>query len=66
MISIEKKYKNHLFITRALYVFYLLLFIGSVFLLIKNIRDKNYTRKNTIALLEESNAKKTESIEIEL
>ncbi len=66
MHSIEKKYKQDLFLTRALYVFYLLLFIGSVFLLIKNIRDKNYTRKNTIALLEESNAKKTESIKIEL
>jgi len=36
MLSIEKKYKDDLFLTRALNVFYLILFVGIVSLLIKN------------------------------
>ena len=61
MRSIEKKYKQDLFLSRALYVFYVLLFIGIVFLLIKNIK----ARKNMIALFEESKAKRMELIERE-
>lgn len=59
MRSIEKKYRQDLFLNRILNVFYVLLFVGVVFLLIKNIK----ARKNMIALFEESKAKRTELIE---
>ena len=61
MCSIEKKYKQDLFLNRILNVFYVLLFVGVVFLLIKNIK----ARKNMIALLEKSKTKRTELTEKE-
>lgn len=56
MITIEKKYKNDVFINRGLKVFYVLMFVGIVFLLIKNIRDKNKAHKKMNALIEEFKA----------
>ncbi|CAC9973836.1 AraC family transcriptional regulator [Flavobacterium panici] len=56
MISIEKKYKNEVFLSRGLKVFYVLLFVAIVFLLIKNIRDKNKAHKKMNALIEEFKA----------
>jgi AraC-like DNA-binding protein len=56
MISIEKKYKNEVFLNRGLKVFYVLMFVGIVFLLIKNIRDKNKAHKKMNALIEEFKA----------
>jgi tetratricopeptide (TPR) repeat protein len=58
MLSIEKRYKQSLFLSRALNIFYVLLFFGIVFLWVKNIMDKNQARKNMIALIEESKAGK--------
>lgn len=56
MVSIEKKYKNEVFLSRGLKVFYVLLFVAIVFLLIKNIRDKNKAHKKMNALIEEFKA----------
>lgn len=56
MVSIEKKYKNEVFLNRGLKVFYVLMFVGIVFLLIKNIRDKNRANKKMNALIEEFKA----------
>ncbi|WP_316635088.1 AraC family transcriptional regulator [uncultured Flavobacterium sp.] len=56
MVTIEKKYKNDVFLNRGLKVFYVLLFVTIVFLLIKNIRDKNKAHKKMNALIEEFKA----------
>jgi AraC-like DNA-binding protein/tetratricopeptide (TPR) repeat protein len=56
MSSIQEKYKNDVFLNRALKVFYVLLFMAIVFLLIKNIRDKNKAHKKMNALIEEFKA----------
>jgi AraC-like DNA-binding protein len=56
MVSIEEKYQNEVFLNRGLKVFYVLVFIGIVFLLIKNIRDKNKAHKKMNALIEEFKA----------
>ncbi|SNR23603.1 helix-turn-helix domain-containing protein [Flavobacterium sp. ov086] len=56
MVTIEKKYKNDVFLNRGLKVFYVLLFVVVVFLLIKNIRDKNKAHKKMNALIEEFKA----------
>jgi tetratricopeptide (TPR) repeat protein len=60
MFSIEKKYKEDLFLNRALNMVYLLLFFGIVFLLVKNIMDKNRVRKNMIILIAEFKIAETE------
>ncbi|MDR7369553.1 AraC family transcriptional regulator [Flavobacterium aquidurense] len=67
MITIEKKYQNDVFWDRFLKVFYMLLFVGIVFLLIKNIRDKNNAHKKMNALIEEfkANIEKRNQIETE-
>jgi AraC-like DNA-binding protein/tetratricopeptide (TPR) repeat protein len=57
MSIIQEKYKYDVFLDRALKVFYVLLFIGIIFLLIKNIRDKNKAHKKMNALIEEFKAK---------
>ncbi|WP_337968164.1 AraC family transcriptional regulator [uncultured Flavobacterium sp.] len=56
MVTIEKKYKNDVFLNRGLKVFYVLVFVVIVFLLIKNIRDKNKAHKKMNALIEEFKA----------
>ncbi|PAM92269.1 histidine kinase [Flavobacterium sp. IR1] len=56
MFSIQKKYKSEVLFNKALKVFYVLLVIGIVFLLIKNIRDKNKAHKKMNALIEEFKA----------
>lgn len=56
MVTIKEKYKYDVFISKALKVFYVLLFITVVFLLIKNIRDKNKAHKKMNALIEEFKA----------
>jgi AraC-like DNA-binding protein len=68
MISIEKKYKNDVFLDRGLKVFYVLLFVSIVFLLIKNIRDKNKAHKKMNALIEEfkANIEKKSNAEFEI
>ena len=68
MVSIEKKYKNDVFLSRGLKVFYVLMFVGIVFLLIKNIRDKNKAHKKMNALIEEfkANIEKRNNPELEL
>jgi YesN/AraC family two-component response regulator len=68
MISIEKKYKNDVFLSRGLKVFYVLMFVGIVFLLIKNIRDKNKANKKMNALIEEfkANIEKKNNPEFEI
>jgi len=50
MLSIEKKYKEELFWTRFLNVLYGLLFLGTVYFLIKTVRAKNKARNSIIAL----------------
>ncbi|KQX08829.1 helix-turn-helix domain-containing protein [Flavobacterium sp. Root420] len=68
MISIEKKYKKDVFLSRGLKVFYVLMFVGIVFLLIKNIRDKNKANKKMNALIEEfkANIEKKNNPEFEI
>lgn len=56
MISIQEKYKYDVFLNKALKVFYVVLFVAIVFLLIKNIRDKNKAHKKMNALIEEFKA----------
>mgnify|MGYP003608817305 CR=1 FL=1 len=56
MVSIQEKYKYDVFLSKALKVFYVLLFVAIVFLLIKNIRDKNKAHKKMNALIEEFKA----------
>lgn len=50
MLSIDKKYKEGLFISKILNVTYILLFVGILFFLIRNIRDKNKIHKKVTAL----------------
>lgn len=56
MVTIQKKYENDVLLNKALKIFYVLLVIGIVFLLIKNIRDKNKAHKKMNALIEEFKA----------
>ena len=56
MVTIQEKYKYDVFLNKALKVFYVVIFIGIVFLLIKNIRDKNKAHKKMNALIEEFKA----------
>ncbi|OXB02003.1 histidine kinase [Flavobacterium plurextorum] len=56
MVTIEERYKNEVLINRGLKVFYVLIFVSVVFLLIKNIRDKNKAHKKMNALIEEFKA----------
>lgn len=67
MVTIQEKYKYDVFINRSLKIFYVLLFITVVFLLIKNIRDKNKAHKKMNALIEEfkANLEKKAQPEIE-
>lgn len=67
MIVIEKKYKNDILLNRGLKVLYVILFVGIVFLLIKNIRDKNKAHKKMNALIEEfkANIEKKNNLEFE-
>jgi tetratricopeptide (TPR) repeat protein len=51
MFSIDKKYKQDLFLTKALHFSYGFLVIGIVFLLVKNIRDKKRDRKKMSTLI---------------
>ena len=46
MLSIEKEYKKDLLLNWVISIFCIFLLIGVAFLLIKNRRDKNITRKN--------------------
>jgi tetratricopeptide (TPR) repeat protein len=54
MLSIDKKYKENLFLSRTLNIFYILVFVGIIFFLMKNIRDKKKTRKRMITLIAEA------------
>ncbi|TDW49949.1 AraC-like DNA-binding protein [Flavobacterium sp. 270] len=65
MLDIQEKYKYEVFWNKALKVFYVLLVVGIVFLLVKNIRDKNKAHKKMNALIEEFKAN-LEKKEIEL
>ena len=56
MVGIQEKFENEVLLNKALRVFYVLLVIGIVFLLIKNIRDKNKAHKKMNALIEEFKA----------
>ena len=56
MVTIEERYKNEVLINRGLKIFYVLIFVSVVFLLIKNIRDKNKAHKKMNALIEEFKA----------
>jgi tetratricopeptide (TPR) repeat protein len=51
MLSIEKKYKEDSLLNRRLNVFYVILFCGIVFLLIKNSRDKKKSQRKIIELI---------------
>ncbi|SEN56589.1 AraC-type DNA-binding protein [Flavobacterium sp. CF108] len=67
MVVIQEKYQYDVLINKALKVFYVLLVVGIVFLLIKNIRDKNKAHKKMNALIEEfkANIEKKNNAEIE-
>lgn len=67
MVTIQEKYKYEVFLNKALKVFYVILFVTIVFLLIKNIRDKNKAHKKMNALIEEfkANLEKKNNPEIE-
>lgn len=56
MVTIQEKYKYDVLLNKALKVFYVVLFVAIVFLLIKNIRDKNKAHKKMNALIEEFKA----------
>nr|WP_026727067.1 helix-turn-helix domain-containing protein [Flavobacterium denitrificans] len=56
MLNIQEKYKYDVLINKALKIFYVLLVLGIVFFLIKNIRDKNKAHKKMNALIEEFKA----------
>lgn len=56
MINIQEKYRNEVLWNKALKVFYVLLVVGIIFSLIKNIRDKNKAHKKMNALIEEFKA----------
>lgn len=56
MINVREKYKYEVFRNKALKIFYVILVIGIVFFLIKNIRDKNKAHKKMNALIEEFKA----------
>ncbi len=56
MLTIQEKYKYDVLINKALKVFYVVLVLGIVFFLIKNIRDKNKAHKKMNALIEEFKA----------
>ncbi|WP_343613198.1 AraC family transcriptional regulator [Flavobacterium sp.] len=56
MVVIQEKYRYDVFLNKALKVFYVLLVVGIVFLLIKNIKDKNKAHKKMNALIEEFKA----------
>ena len=68
MISIQEKYKYEVLWNKILKVFYVILVLGIVFFLIKNIRDKNKAQKKMNALIEEfkSNLEKKEMEKAEL
>ncbi|QOG02884.1 tetratricopeptide repeat protein [Flavobacterium sp. MDT1-60] len=57
MLAIDKTYREDLFFKRLLSASYFIIFFGIIFLLIKNIRDKNRIRKKLIGLIAEPNAK---------
>ncbi|KAF2339536.1 helix-turn-helix domain-containing protein [Flavobacterium tistrianum] len=69
MLNIQEKYKYEVLWNKALKVFYVILVVGIVFFLIKNIRDKNKAQKKMNALIEEFKAnlekKEIEKAEIE-
>ncbi|WP_264552644.1 helix-turn-helix domain-containing protein [Flavobacterium sp. N2038] len=67
MVTIQEKYKNEVLLNKALRVFYVLLVVGIIFLLVKNIRDKNKAHKKMNALIEEfkANLEKKENEVIE-
>jgi tetratricopeptide (TPR) repeat protein len=54
MLSIDKKYKEDLFLNRILNVFYIIILFGVVLILIKIIRDKNGAHKKLIDLIADS------------
>ncbi len=56
MVTIEKKYKDDIFLDRCLKILYMLVFVTILFLLVKNIRDKNNAHKKMNALIEEFKA----------
>lgn len=56
MLNIQEKYRNEVLWNKALKVFYVLLVVGIIFSLIKNIRDKNKAHKKMNALIEEFKA----------
>lgn len=56
MVVIQEKYEKDVLLNKALKVFYVLLVVGIVFLLIKNIIDKNKAHKKMNALIEEFKA----------
>lgn len=56
MLDLQERYKYEVFWSKALKVFYVILVIGIVFFLIKNIRDKNKAQKKMNALIEEFKA----------
>ncbi|KIO53925.1 histidine kinase [Flavobacterium hibernum] len=65
MLSIQEKYKYDVFLNKALKVFYVVLFVAIVFLLIKNIRDKNKAHKKMNALIEEFKANLEKKSQVE-
>lgn len=66
MINIQEKYRYDVFLNRGLKIFYVLLFITVVFLLIKNIRDKNKAHKKMNALIEEFKANLDKKVPVEI
>ncbi|MTH15183.1 helix-turn-helix domain-containing protein [Flavobacterium sp. LC2016-01] len=56
MLTIQEKYKYDVLVNKALKIFYVVLVLGIVFFLIKNIRDKNKAHKKMNALIEEFKA----------
>ncbi|WP_242661113.1 helix-turn-helix domain-containing protein [Flavobacterium johnsoniae] len=68
MVVIQEKYEKDVLLNKALKVFYVLLVVGIVFLLIKNIIDKNKAHKKMNALIEEfkANLEKKNNAEAEI
>lgn len=60
MISIQEKFKNEVLFKKGLVIFFIILFIGLILLLVKNITEKNRVKKKVQDLINEFSVKTEE------
>ena len=61
MVSIQEKFKNEVLLKKGLIVFFVVLFIGLILLLVKNITEKNRVKKKVNDLILEFSIKQEEN-----